>query len=241
MMKSGFSLFVLSVVCLSGAGASAQSSAAPAPAWRARLTKVSGDVQIRAAGGPSFSAAKAGRKLAEGDEVRTGRGGVAELALDGDAVLQLKPRSDFTLSKTDKSSSFVTLALGTVLAKLHRLASNRAFEVRTPTAVAAVRGTEFGVSVERSLTRVGVFSEGLVEISDSAGHQLTLAPGQESEVPEGGPPSAAAKLKAFASYAADMRSLNSRLEQIKKDWTERGERMDEEREQRGDRERSRGR
>lgn len=53
---------------------------------------------------------------------------------------------------------------GDIFAKLHQLPKGTTFEIQTPTAVAAVRGTEFMTSVDNGVTSVVSFSPSPVEV-----------------------------------------------------------------------------
>lgn len=199
--------------------AAAQDAAAPASSegkWDARVTAVSGDVTVIPADGGEESAAEADMPLEEGDRVVTGDDGEAELSLDGGSLVTVHARSDFKLEKTDKSGTSFSLAFGSLLAKIQKLGS-QSLQVRTPTAVAAVRGTEFGVEVEGGDSHVGVFDEGRVEVSGSGGKEV-LTPNQETSVRGGQAPLKAAPLKRFAARRAGMKAMLGRLQAVRRNW-----------------------
>ncbi len=203
-------------VLLCAAPLRAQDAAAEPERWDARLTAVAGEVVVHPADGGEESAAETGMPLEEGDRVVTSAGAEAEVALDDGSLITLHENSDFTLEKTQKSGSIFSLSLGSMLAKIQKLGS-QSLEVRTPSSVAAVRGTEFGVEVEGENSHVGVFDEGRVEVSGSGGRQV-LAPNQETSVARGQPPRAAAPLKRFLVHRARMRAQLRRLRTIRRHW-----------------------
>lgn len=186
--------------------------------WDARIASATGDVAIRPAGGGEESGAEADMPLEEGDTVVVGEGGSAEVALDGGSLITVRENSEFKLEKTDKAESVFSLSLGSILAKIQKLGEQR-LKVRTPTAVAAVRGTEFGVEVEGDDSHVGVFDEGKVEVSGAAGGATeTLISNQETSVLKGAAPAHAVQLQRFIARRALMRQHARRIATIKARW-----------------------
>jgi hypothetical protein len=185
--------------------------------WDARLTAVAGEVVVHPAGGGDEVAGEADMPLEEGDRVTTSAGATAEISLDGESLISLRENSDFTLENTQKSASIFSLSSGSLLAKIEKLGS-RSMSVRSPTAVAAVRGTEFGVDVENESSHVGVFDEGRVEVSGAAGGSQVLTPNQETSVPRGQAPARAVPLQRFAARRALMRAHIRRLSVVRRNW-----------------------
>ena len=186
--------------------------------WDARLGAVSGDVTIVAADGSPEVSGEAGMPLEEGDRVVVAEGGTAEVALDGGSLITVRENSDFKLEKTAKGESSFFLQIGSLLAKIQKLGNQR-LRVRTPTAVAAVRGTEFGVEVDGDNSHVGVFDEGKVEVTgDTGGAPELLISNQETSVKKGEAPSHTAQLKRFIAHRGQMRGQGRRLAALKAKW-----------------------
>jgi hypothetical protein len=185
--------------------------------WDARLTSAKGEVVIHPADGSDAVPAEADTPLDEGDRVTTGAGSSAEIALDGESLITLAENSDFKLEKTDKSDSLFALTLGSLLAKIQKLGS-QSLSVRSPSAVAAVRGTEFGVDVEGDQSHVGVFDEGRVEVKGGAGGSEVLAPNQETSVRRGQAPLKAHPLMRFIARRKMMRARIRRLQVLRQRW-----------------------
>lgn len=117
--------------------------AVTASAQDATLVKISGPVSILAGGGKRYAPAKGGEELLFGDTVRVGKGGVAHLLLADRGAVLLR---DETLLTLQGSPARTTLAFkfGEFLIGLNqKLVRGQSFKVRTPAAVAAVRGTLF--------------------------------------------------------------------------------------------------
>lgn len=186
--------------------------------WDARLGAVSGDVTIVPADGSAEVSGEAGMPLEEGDRVVVGDSGAAEVALDGTSLLSVRAKSDLKLENTAKGSSTFFLAIGSLFAKIETLGA-RSLRVRTPTAVAAVRGTEFGVMTDGATSHVGVFDEGRVEVSGEAGGKPELLrANQETSVKKGAGPGHAVQLRRFVRHRAHMRGHGRRLAALKAKW-----------------------
>lgn len=120
----------------------------------AQILDLQGDVSVKLQGG-EWQTAELGMMLQEKDEVRTAKGGFAEIVLDGGEVarLELKEGSLFRIDTMDmepasgEKVTLLDLAIGRVLVHAEKLHGDSKFEVRTPTSTTGVRGTEFEVSV----------------------------------------------------------------------------------------------
>ncbi len=134
----------------------------------ATLRNVVGPVDLLIGGALPASPAKNDGKLASGDMIRTKTGGFAEVVYNDGTVLHISPRSRVDIgehfSGKNANGSEVHLVRGKVQAIVdlkNAKASGpgpKKFEVRTPNAIAGVRGTDFVVSHEQSTTGVFVRS-----------------------------------------------------------------------------------
>src|SRR5215207_5106966 len=126
-------------------------------------------------------------RLAPGTRLRTGEFSNAQISLQDGSVLHLEPSTEITLDQMDR------FLLGRRVVRFtqwrgetsHDVEPNtRAgslYEVRTPTATIAAKGTAFDVDVTTNLfTRVSV-NEGVVDLT-GAGDTVSLEPGQTSAV-----------------------------------------------------------
>jgi hypothetical protein len=200
---------------LLAAPASAQDSGSDH--WDARITAVTGEVVVHPAGGGDEVAGDVDMPLEEGDRVVTSAGATAEIALDGGSLISLREGTDFTLENTQKSASIFSVALGSIMAKIQKLGS-QSLSVRSPTSVAAVRGTEFAVDVEDGQSHVGVFDEGRVEVKGQSGGMTVLTPNQETSVSRGLSPMRARPLQRFAARRELMRAHVQRLAAVRQNW-----------------------
>ncbi len=206
-LLAAFSLFALTAV-----PARAQETS-----WDARIAAVSGDVVVRSADGGADAAAETGMPLEEGDLIVVPADASAEVALDGGSLITVRENSEFKIEKTAKGDATFFLQVGSLLAKIQKLGENR-LRVRTPTAVAAVRGTEFGVEVEGESSHVGVFDEGKVVVSGDSGEPMTLISNQETSVAKGKTPGNATQLQRFVRHRARMRGHARRIATLRAKW-----------------------
>ncbi len=135
---------------------------------RAVITFIIGEVQ--AFRNNSWGGADAGMELAQGDRIRTGAGGTVDVQI-GQSVVRVKEKSEVALAAlfldgtTGSENTSLELAVGMVLAKPKKLVKGESFMVKTPTAVAGVRGTMFMVETSTAKdTRVEVV-DGKVQVS----------------------------------------------------------------------------
>ncbi|MBI4803301.1 MAG: FecR domain-containing protein [Elusimicrobia bacterium] len=129
--------------------------------------------------------AAAAQQLAGGDEVRTKSASTAEIMLDAGSMIRLGPASAFKLSDENSGTASLELYVGRLRAWVKKFAAK--LEVRTPTAVCSVRGTEFSLEVDpqTSHTRVDLF-RGTLAVRDNLGNELLLQEGRRISVtPEG--------------------------------------------------------
>lgn len=128
---------------------SATATAAEPKAPGARLLRAAGDVTIESKSGGRLG--KSGAALAAGESVSTAKGATAVIELPDGSKLKLRESSKLavTLPGPKKPETEAFLSFGSVFAKVAKRADQQ-FSVRTPTAVAAVRGTEFFTAYGRA-------------------------------------------------------------------------------------------
>jgi hypothetical protein len=194
-------------------------------AWDARVTAVEGEVLLTDSSGES-SLLEADSPVEAGDLVDVPSDGRVEIALADDSVMEFGGGSRFTVGSIEKKDSFFDLAYGLVVAKLNW--SKRfgyRLRIRSPNAVAAVRGTEFAVEVdEAGETDIGVFDEGRVGVSgrsrEDAGESM-LSPGQEirfgRDASETRRPRVR-KMERLAKHRGRVRHMNGRQKFLKQNW-----------------------
>ena len=148
----------------------------------AYLSKTAGLVQIKSASQDRWDPVRAvPQPVAAGDAVRTGLRAQATLQFEDGSHVELGSNASFTLEEASGSRSLLNLGFGAIKVWVQRLGSRR-FQVRTPTAVCSVRGTEFRVEVmPGGRTTVDLY-KGLLGVEDHRGQQVLLHPNERLQV-----------------------------------------------------------
>ena len=150
--------------------------------------KVKGDVRvIRAMEEVKLTK---GAILKEGDEVKTGKDGYALIKyLERGIIVEVKPNSSISIPiDTSKKRIGRLRRIKLFFGEIISIIKGKSFEVETPNAVAAVKGTKFSVSKSGDTTRVFVFS-GTVILKNQAG-EIEIHPGEAGVCIGNAPPGA---------------------------------------------------
>ena len=178
--------WVLLVIAASAAAQEQQATAAPSgvPVAGATVAAWKGDVHLSL---PTQSPTNPfrGEQLPVGTILDTGSGRMLLRLSDGSEVL-VRPHTRLQLQQPSFANpSYLQLLLGRIRALINkRTGGTVPFELGTPSAVIAVRGTEFDVEVNRqNVTEVDVV-DGLVEVSgrNPAWGSVLLEPGFSTRV-----------------------------------------------------------
>lgn len=142
-----------------------------------------GTVEIQRAGEGGFAAAAEGQTLREGDVVRTGPDGRAEIEYFDGSITRLDFNTTFTIvALTDDAAGGSTIieadqASGGSFSRVVELTGSQSrFETSTPTAVASVRGTDYFVLINDDDTQIVGVIEGLVDVGGTVGDDVSLTP-----------------------------------------------------------------
>lgn len=150
------------------------------------ISSLRGEVELKRSGASAWSRLQSadGVKLAGGDELRTSRASTVELTMDDGTRVKIAPLSAFKMTEESDKAVSMGLYFGRVRSWVKKF--SKKFEVRTPTAVCAVRGTDFMVSSDaEGNSRIEVY-EGSVLAGDSQGNSSLVREGQFTEIPAGG-------------------------------------------------------
>ena len=154
--------------------------AAEPTASAARIIHASGDVTIASNSGGRH--AKSGAALAADDSVTTGAGAVAVIELPDGSRLKLRESSRVVVTLPGPKSGLteVFLPFGSVFAKITKRLAGQQFRMRTPSSVAAVRGTEFFTAYGRANGKSRdlwvCVNEGAVELETTKSKDMLLVP-----------------------------------------------------------------
>lgn len=145
----------------------------------ASTLSVSGNVLIKKGPAASFTRLKANIAIQVSDEVLT-RNGRALIKFADDSILIIDQHSHVTFNKlthfgeTGMVDTRIRLKRGSVSTDVAPLVKGSHYEITTPSAVAAVRGTQFRLHTDTSGTRIEV-TEGEVSLRHAHGEQKVKA------------------------------------------------------------------
>ena len=107
------------------------------------LTNFKGTVSIYLSAKQVWSVATKGTILGEKDKILTGANGTAELVFETGTTLKIKQNTELEMAQLTGGETRMSMAKGRIRAKIAKLTTGQKFELRSPAAVASVRGTEF--------------------------------------------------------------------------------------------------
>ncbi|MCL1834270.1 MAG: FecR domain-containing protein [Leptospirales bacterium] len=108
---------------------------------------------------------KIGEITKEDDTITTGDNSFCDIRI-GESLLRIKSQSSVNITSLIKNgtteNTIINLNSGKILCKAKKLSEDENFMVKTPTTVAAIRGTQFTVETDKVLTtRIKVFEGGV--------------------------------------------------------------------------------
>lgn len=121
----------------------------------AAVISVNGDVKIFT--GSEEKKAEEGTIVKAGDRITSAAGSSAEIAYDEACKNLTRLDENTEVAIETVSPTRLDMAMGKLFADLEALKKDEPFEVRTPTCAAAVRGTEFDVSIKDGESEVRSF------------------------------------------------------------------------------------
>lgn len=135
----------------------------------AKVESMQGEVTVYKSGQEKEYKGFKGMSLSEGDRIETGKKSWVLLRIDKDKGVKIGDNTTINISELkdlgEGNSTQFQVLKGKVWNEVkEKLNSNSKYEIKTPTAVMGVRGTEFFVSYENGILKVGVI-EGEVGVA----------------------------------------------------------------------------
>jgi ferric-dicitrate binding protein FerR (iron transport regulator) len=148
--------------------------------YRATIVKKEGVVLKKVTTQNIWIYADKGDVLDDGDSLKTGKNSYAELEFSDGSRVKISQETEVSIYK-----DYFSLAIGYIRLYITKLFPN--FEIRTPSAIAGVRGTEFTVEVLEDQTTIVTVYEGEVDLM-AQGKTLRLRKGESGIVRPKSPP-----------------------------------------------------
>lgn len=126
---------------------------------KATVIRTEGDVKVKTANESNWTPAEVGMKLSQAATIKTGKKSWAELRVGMVGGIRIKENTEVVLnelsSKPNGSENIILyMNIGEMLVDARGIAKDTDFQVRTPTTIAAVRGTIYNVKIEGETTEV---------------------------------------------------------------------------------------
>ncbi|MBU2615299.1 MAG: FecR family protein [Elusimicrobia bacterium] len=122
------------------------------------ITKISGKVGVMSGVNKSWVTPKPYQKLDQDDVVKTFSNGKVELLFEDGTTVWLKENTQLQIARLQSDSRTIVLQAGRIRTKVIPLKFGMKFSAKTPTAVASVRGTEFILLMDESVSQLLVIA-----------------------------------------------------------------------------------
>ncbi|MBI3754435.1 MAG: FecR domain-containing protein [Deltaproteobacteria bacterium] len=176
------------------------------------ISKGSGAIYFKAKTEKRWVAATTGMEINEGDRVKTGSNGRIELLLQDGSRLTVGNNTEMEITKflldKDRRSATIFLAWGKLRAMVAKFAGRTDMRVKTPTAVAGVKGTDF-IVMNEGKANVLFGQEGSVEVKGKDKESVALAPDTMTENTQGRSPIVPVKVEPNTPLADARKQLEA--------------------------------
>lgn len=157
------------------------------------ITTIKGEVQVLPHQKNTWQPSKVGTFLYEGDTVKTLKKSQAAITLTNGVVMKLNQNTEFSFDVTgsiEKISSQIKMKAGQIWSSVR---PKTKFEIHTPVAIVAVRGTEFDVNYGAGKLDLAVY-KGKVNLKNDYG-DVDVKEGEASSVAGGQSPEPPKKME----------------------------------------------
>ncbi len=191
---------LLTCVCLllsATAASGKKNKLSPGIEKAATISAMINYAQVQRRSEPARLKASYGMELTWNDAVQTDPTGRVRIRMNDGSLLSIGANSELRVTNHDAQShkTQIQLAYGLLRAQIKKLAAGEEFEVRTPTAVAGVIGTDFGIDASDPEHVKFICLEGRVQIKSldpnnpgtvncDGGHRVTIDEGKTPNLPE---------------------------------------------------------
>lgn len=175
------------------------------------ISKGSGAIYFKAKAEKKWAVAAAGMDINEGDRVKTGSDGRIEVGLQDGSRLTIGNNTEMEITRflLDKDRRSATIFIqGKLRAAIAKFSGKTNMRVKTPTAVAGVRGTDF-IVMNEGKANVLFGQEGSVEVKGKDKEAVALVPDTMTENTQGHAPIAPVKVEPNTPLADARKQLEA--------------------------------
>ncbi len=146
------------------------------------LSVLTGSVSVQKSGGTEWMKIERGTELGPGDVIKTGNESSAKILLFDGSILEIDQGTTIVIMELDLHNTGTTTIrirqeIGKTVSRVQKLADTRSrYEIETPSAIAAVRGSTMIVDVLEDTTTT---------VTNVSGDIWIIAQGIEKLIPEG--------------------------------------------------------
>jgi hypothetical protein len=163
---------------------------------------VKGDIKVTSAKTKKTDPGKIGMKVFQGDEISAGADSRAKIVMSDKNVLNISPDSKIVIAKYENKGDEKNVQIDVMYGKVRASVEEKydgeksKFNIKTPSAVAGVRGTDFitGYSRQTQKTEITTFTGTVAVGSPGPGGTISnpvfVQQGQQTSVASGGAPEA---------------------------------------------------
>jgi ferric-dicitrate binding protein FerR (iron transport regulator) len=144
----------------------------------AQINVGKGDVRVKSIYG-AWRNVKEGESIHKGSQIQVGQEARCDLIIGGKNVVRLEPGTLLKIRSLDPIR--LEMPDGELFAHVKKIKKGSTFQVKTPTAIASVRGTGW----RQSAKEISVF-EGQVQVDGAADEAILLSAGSSVEISETG-------------------------------------------------------
>jgi len=163
------------------------------------VTFIKGVVSIKSAGAEEWQTLQLNDKITQGNWIRTSEQGAIEITFENHFSVLLRPNTKIEITAARKKSAIylmykLFLDIGKTISKIKQSTGKETrFEIKTPSAVAAARGTEFRAGVDPDVTTRLEVLAGTVDVQ-AAKQKVEVKAGEGTVVKKDKKPAAPVKL-----------------------------------------------
>jgi len=112
------------------------------------VTYVIGNAYFKAEANDNWNDIIVGTRLGTGYEIKTGKNSLVDIRLHKNTAIRLTENSTIRFDDLTIKKLLISLERGSIFGRFKKMFNNHSMKVKTPTTIAAIRGTELGIDLK---------------------------------------------------------------------------------------------